>query len=73
MVAAQDDVLMYERRAETERLLIALNFGHAPRSMRLPAGVGKAVTLASTHLDREGAATDLSLRADEGVVMLLRE
>jgi alpha-glucosidase len=73
LVAAKDDVLMYERRADTERLLVALNFGHEPRTMPLPADAGKAVVLASTHLDRDGPTADLALRADEGVVVLLRE
>jgi alpha-glucosidase len=72
LVAVADDVLMYQRRAGDERLLVALNFGHEPRAIPLPVDdVADTTVLASTHLDRKGSASDLTLRADEGIVMLL--
>jgi alpha-glucosidase len=72
LVAVAGDVLAYERRLRGERLLVALNFGHTPHPVPLPAD-GEAIVLASTHLDRDGPVTQLGLREDEGVVVLLRE
>jgi hypothetical protein len=54
-------------------LLVALNFGHEPQELPLPTDCGKCAVLLSSHMDREGPATTVSLRADEGVVALLRE
>lgn len=66
-------VFAYERRVPGERLLVALNLGHEPHRVALPAGSGPGRVLISTLADRDGeAVTDgLDLRADEGVVLAL--
>ncbi len=75
-VAAEGDVLAYERRDEGtgRRLLVALNLGGRARELRAAAAaaaVGGARILASTHLDRAGEAVAdaVRLRPDEGVVV----
>ncbi len=66
LVEAPGGVLAYERAEGRERLLVALNFGPDPRTLR---GVSGRL-LMSTHLDREAQRLDgeLELRADEGVI-----
>lgn len=66
-----EEVLAYERRAGDERLLVALNLGHAARELPLPAWAHGARPLLSTL---DGALppppTDrLVLRPDEGLVL----
>ena len=70
-VSAADDVLVYTRQADGERMLIALNLGHAPRRLALPAAPARL--LLSTMLDREGETSrdELALRPDEGVILRL--
>jgi alpha-glucosidase len=67
LIAVADQVLVYERSFGRERVLVALNFGAEPRSIDVPLA---AAVLVSTHLDRTGAISDLTLRADEGVIVL---
>ena len=64
------NVMTYERSARDERLAIALNFGHAPERVRLPA---RGTILISTHLDRTGepVAETCAVRPDEGLVIEL--
>ncbi len=66
-VAAQGDVLCFERRHDGERLLVMLNMGGADTEAD---GLGGAV-IASTHADRTGQAvrSRLALRPHEGVVI----
>jgi glycosidase len=73
---ADADVLAYERRHGDERLLVALNLGHAPRELTLPPWAHGARVLLSTIAGPPDApaanATTvdrLVLRADEGVVL----
>ena len=61
LVAAEDDVLAFERRAGDERLLIALNLGQQARAMP-----GRGDRLLST-LPTPG--DDIALRPDEGVIL----
>lgn len=65
---AQGDVLAYRRRHADGDVLVALNLGHEPARLDLPAGT--RTVLLSTHLDREGVepAGLLRLRPDEGVI-----
>jgi len=65
-----DDCYVYERRAEGQHILVALNFSAQEQRVCLPdLGAGRIVL--STHLDREGAANlaELVLRADEGLIV----
>jgi alpha-glucosidase len=68
--AVVPDVLVLERRAGAERLLVALNLAGTHRVLRVARG---AAVLASTHLDRQGplVTTELFLRGGEGVVIEL--
>jgi glycosidase len=69
----QGEVLVFERRSGAEeRLLVALNLGHAPQRVGLPAaGNGGARVLLSTALDREEGVVGqtLLLRPAEGVIL----
>lgn len=67
------DVLAYERRHGEERLLIALNLGHAPQEVTLPAWARGTRPLLSTtwSAESEGSSVGdrLVLRPDEGVIL----
>jgi hypothetical protein len=67
-----DDCFVYLREADSERVLMALNFADRKRLLRLPDG--ECVVMVSTHLDREDRAESrsLPLRAAEGCVIRLR-
>jgi alpha-glucosidase len=64
-------VVAYGRRGAARRLLVVLNFAHAPETFSFPGETG-SVRL-NTFLDREGEPVDgqVRLRADEGVVLAL--
>jgi alpha-glucosidase len=67
---SQGDVLLFERRLEGSRLLVALNTGNHEHTVKFS---GQCVIRLSTHLDRRGerATSALHLRAAEGVVLAL--
>jgi alpha-glucosidase len=70
--ALPGDVLVYERRADPDVKLVALNLGtHCCRVTGTPAGT----VLASTHPQRDGTAIGdvLELAPDEGVVVDVAE
>jgi alpha-glucosidase len=67
IIAVVDDVLLFERSHEGERLVVALNLGADDRELKT-AGFKGAMLLLSTHLDREGAVSKPVLRGNEGVV-----
>ena len=67
LVAAKD-VLCYERAAEGQRFLVALNFGDRPTEISLPAWPGKHV-LVSTHRQRAGCPAPPVLQPNEGVIV----
>jgi alpha-glucosidase len=68
-VHTDDDLLVYERAAEGQRVQVALNLSHNSRQLRWESP--HARVLVSTHLDRDGEVGDrLDLRADEGVVVV---
>jgi alpha-glucosidase len=70
-VHTDDDLLVYERTAEGQRVQVALNLSHAER--QLPWPTPRARVLVSTHLDRDGEVGDrLDLRPDEGVVVAIQ-
>ena len=69
-VAAEGDVLSYTRTGEGGPCTVALNLG--PRPARVTdLGVPGGRVLLTTHLDREGEATDgpVAVRPDEGVIV----
>lgn len=64
------DVLTYERRYESERLLIALNLSAQPRQLLLPSGTQVVEGLASTLPSRP---IDTMLIGNEGLVLRLKD
>jgi alpha-glucosidase len=72
LVAAQGDVLAYERRRGTDHFLVALNLGHAPHTVALPEGKTGRIML-STFLDQgeEIIKEQANLRPDEGLIIAL--
>jgi alpha-glucosidase len=66
------DVLAYERHHEGERLLVALNLGHATEELVLPAWAQGAQTLLSTITASKTTAMGgrLVLGPDEGVILV---
>jgi alpha-glucosidase len=68
-ISAPRGVFAYERQADGERVLVALNFTKAPQVAAL--GAGSTVLLSTDH-ERDGDQADLArveLRPDEGVVL----
>jgi alpha-glucosidase len=69
---AQENCFVYERRAEDQRVLIALNFSGQDQTLSLP-GLGKGRIVLSTRMDRKDEV-DLAgfhLRANEGCILAL--
>ena len=68
-VAADGNVLRYERSAGKGRLLVVLNMSAEPAHI----ASGKGTILISTHLDREqeSISNEVELRAAEGLVISL--
>jgi alpha-glucosidase len=73
-IAVEADVLVYLRRSGEQRILVALNLDPMPKAVLFRHEPVNGRILLSTHLDRAGEALDgeLSLRADEGIVIELR-
>jgi alpha-glucosidase len=62
-----DNVLGYERQTGQDKLSVLLNLSSTPRTVPLPQPTN---VLLSTHLDREGIATqEIELRPDEGLLL----
>lgn len=69
---AQKNCFVYERKADREHLLVALNFSGKEQKLGLPfTGTGKI--LLSTNMDRSGNVelAELSLRPNEGCLIFL--
>jgi alpha-glucosidase len=62
-----DNVLLYERRHQDQRLLVALYFDSAPKEVMIPS-LAEARVLLSTHIEPPPLSMPLTLRPDEGVV-----
>ena len=71
-IAAQGDLLLYEREHGGDRILVALNLGSDPASVSFPQPLQGRV-LVSCFADRDGEAVtgDIELRPDEGLVIKL--
>ena len=66
----EGELLVYERRHNGERLLVALNFGPEPRPLPLFGDATNARVLLSTSLDRaSGPVGAPMLEANEGVIL----
>ncbi len=69
-VPMTSECLAFIRRHENEHLLVTLNFGKAPLTLKVPAEFTGGRVLLSTTMDRGGNASDtLALRPAEGVVL----
>jgi alpha-glucosidase len=70
LLAAEGDVLAYERRHGAERLIVALNLGGRPLRLTLPDWASQCRPLLGTVDDAVIAGDGaLLLRADEGVIL----
>ena len=67
-----DDCLVYIRKWEARRYLVALNLGARPQILSLP-GLGRGRVVLSTGMDRDGSAElgSFELRGHEGCVIAL--
>lgn len=72
LLAAEGDLLIYQRAHAGQCFVVALNLGAAPQQVTLPGIVGRVAL--STWLDRDDEDVDgtLALRADEGVIVEVR-
>lgn len=72
-IAAQGDLLLYERALGPQRFLVALNLGDQPVEVDFAAAALGGVIVLSTHGDREAEPIDgaLALRDNEGLVLAL--
>ena len=69
---AQQSCFVYERRAEKEHILVALNFSGQEQKLGLPfSGIGKI--LLSTTMERTGNVdlSELTLQPNEGCLIFL--
>jgi alpha-glucosidase len=68
---AGGDLLLYERAAEGDRVLVALNMGNAPVKAGFPSKELAGTLLLSSQLDREGERVEggIDLRAHEGALI----
>ena len=71
-IAAEDDLILYTREYGENRVLVSLNLGAHPASVRLSQRV-KGRVLVSCLADRDGEAVDgeIELRPNEGLVIAL--
>ena len=69
---AQANCFVYERKAEKEHLLVALNFSGQEQKLELPLS-GKGKIVLSTTMDRTGDVNlaDFSLQPNEGCLIFL--
>jgi len=70
-VEAARELLAYSREKDGRRLLIALNLGSEPRTLRATGFARGGQVILSTFLDRENEAVGetLDLRGDEGLIV----
>ncbi len=71
-IAAEGDLILYTREYGENRILVSLNLGADPASVRLSQRV-KGRVLVSCLADRDGEAVDgeIELRPDEGLIIAL--
>ena len=72
LVSVQGNVLVFERTAGDQRILVCLNFGGTAQPISAQALSGSTI-LVSSYLDRSGRLDDLVLRPNEGLTILMKE
>jgi alpha-glucosidase len=67
-----DNCFVYERQADGQRMIVALNFSGQEQELSLP-GLGKGRIVLSTMMDREEQVdlSNFTLRANEGCIIVL--
>jgi alpha-glucosidase len=70
LIRVVENVLVYERHVRDERILVCLNFGDDDQAVP-EQNFERSTILASTHIDREGLNSDLVLRPNEGLTILI--
>ncbi|HWE98877.1 MAG TPA: alpha-amylase family glycosyl hydrolase [Caulobacteraceae bacterium] len=68
-VSADNSVLMFQRVAGAERILVALNFTHQPQAANLPAGDWTPVASTASVTQFPGQSGRLELAPDEGTIL----
>jgi alpha-glucosidase len=66
---AEGNALVFERKAESERIVVCLNFGDSKQPLPVE-DFGRSVILASTHPDRASLDPKTVLRPNEGLTIL---
>ena len=72
LVSVQGNLLVFERAAGDQRILVCLKFGGTTQPISGQALSGSTI-LVSTCLDRSGRLDDLVLRPNEGLTILMKE
>src|SRR5262249_13341711 len=70
LVSVQGNVLVYDRTAEGERILVCLNFGDTEQTISSQE-LGVSTVLACTHGDRTCLDSNLVLAPNEGLTILI--
>jgi alpha-glucosidase len=72
-IVASGDLLLFVRRHENERILVALNLGSEPTVVEFAGGGPVGTVLVSCFGDRDGETTEgsIALRGDDGLVIEL--
>jgi alpha-glucosidase len=71
LMRVEGNVLVYERSAGSERVVVALNFGPERHTLQLPPRLADPSVLISTHVDRSGPLSERMLRGHEGLILLV--
>jgi alpha-glucosidase len=70
VISSTNNILIYERAADDQRITVVLNFG--PESRQLPL-IGEAQVLLSTHMERKARNEPLKIHGNEGLILLTSE
>jgi alpha-glucosidase len=72
-IMAEGELLLFIREGDGERILVALNMGHAPTSVSFSGALLRGQVLLSTFCERVSEFADgrVELRSDEGIIVQL--
>ena len=69
LLGVEGNALVFERKADSERIVVCLNFGDIEQPLPVE-DFGRALILASTHADRASLDPKTVLRPNEGLAIL---
>ena len=69
LLGVEGNALLFERKADSERIVVCLNFGDTEQPLPVE-DFGHALILASTHADRASLDPKTVLRPNEGLTIL---